>query len=442
MKLQNKLLSESLKEKLKTIHKESKVANSLLKLNRFAYNKNYIRNLTIRKDGMFTYLPKHKECILSENNQFWKNQNRQSGKLGKIARQVILSNKEKLNNLEFIDKDFEEFNNMLKSSIESENETFKVIKGDDIAEIYSSPNFSDDLNIGTLKGSCMNDEPESYFDIYTQNPDVINMLILETNEGYLIGRALIWKLDSFTLLDRIYGNDITVQKFKDYAKEQGWWYKEYQSYDYKTEFINSDGEEECKNISVNLDTEFSYYPYIDTFTYGGYGYLQNYPDSSEYQYTNTSGERESNGVWDEVDECYINEDDAVWLDSLGGYTHLDNTIYDEIDDVSILEDDAVWLEDERMYTHRDNAIKLENGNYVTEENCFYSEYDNGYYHIDEYGYCDYSEQSFSTEENDYTHIEELNITVLDDYIEDAYSDNGYIQDEDGNWIKEEELKTV
>ena len=77
----------------------------------------------------------------------------------------------------------------------------------------------------------MRDVESDYFDIYSENSKVCNLLIYFNENKKLLGRALIWKLkkspcDAKYFMDRIYSSsDSDVLKFKQYADEQGWMYK-------------------------------------------------------------------------------------------------------------------------------------------------------------------------------------------------------------------------
>jgi hypothetical protein len=71
---------------------------------------------------------------------------------------------------------------------------FEIVEGDEIAKWYRYENYAE--NKGTLGNSCMRDKRDSFFEIYTKNPEVCRMLILKEDDK-ILGRALIWKLNSF-----------------------------------------------------------------------------------------------------------------------------------------------------------------------------------------------------------------------------------------------------
>ena len=302
-----------------------------------------------------------------------------------------------------------------------------MIDGHDIANVYS-----DEENIadgsGSLNGSCMNGCDSDFFDIYSNNAGTVQMLIKLNSDDLLIGRALIWKTRSIVVMDRIYGSDSTIQSFRQYAIENKIWCKAEQNYSNKTEFINPEtGEKETKHLTVSLDTDFSYFPYIDTFTYGDDGSLNNSEDG-KYKYDDTSGEREESGVWDEVDNCYINEDDSVWVDSIDGYTHYLNAVQDYNCD-NIL---------------KSESIKLYNGDYAHrgDSDIMYCDGDNESAHIDDTFICEYSDMAYiEGHTEDSVYLDELEMTVARCNVEDAYEENGYVYIDD-EWIKENELETA
>jgi DnaJ-class molecular chaperone len=117
----------------------------------------------------------------------------------------------------------------------------------------------------------MSSAPESWLEIYTANPEVglvIYKSIDDTDK--IIGRALLWQLkDGKEFLDRIYTvNDSDVQLFRDYAKENGWYYKEYNNSSDSGFAIAPDGSRINLDLTVNLtDASMSQFPYLDTLKY-------------------------------------------------------------------------------------------------------------------------------------------------------------------------------
>jgi hypothetical protein len=114
---------------------------------------------------------------------------------------------------------------------------------------------------GTLGNSCMA-KKSGIFNIYTENPEMCQLLILLNEEDKLIGRALIWKLKSLNIhksdeevifMDRQYSIlESDVEKFRNYAKEKGWSYKCYNNH-HSFGTINYKGED--KNVSMTIEVK-------------------------------------------------------------------------------------------------------------------------------------------------------------------------------------------
>jgi len=195
--------------------------------------------------------------------------NRQQIRVGRAIRALL-----DLGGISFLDKDVEEFVNQYKATIDRLNDKFSYfeeVKEDDIAYWYNSSKYFE--RRGTLGSSCMSNVDPEYFDIYVSNPDVCSLIILKSqeNEDKIVGRALLWKLsDGKRFMDRIYTiNDSDVQLFKDWAKENGWYIKEYNGSSSDPNLISPEGERvRLPNLTVNIKTGwYKSYPYLDTLKY-------------------------------------------------------------------------------------------------------------------------------------------------------------------------------
>lgn len=193
--------------------------------------------------------------------------NRQEIKVGRAMRALL-----KLADAKFADKDFEGFVNLYKATIDKMNDKFsyfEVARGSEIAYWYNSDNYYQ--RGGTLGSSCMASAPEEWLEVYTENPEV-GLVIYKSMDDTekIIGRALLWKLaDGKEFLDRIYTvNDSDVQLFRDYAKENGWYYKEYNNSSDSGNAIAPDGTRVNLNLTVNLtDASMNSFPYLDTLKF-------------------------------------------------------------------------------------------------------------------------------------------------------------------------------
>lgn len=445
------LLSRSLHEML--LKYDNKIAKCLVKLNKHGYFKDSTRNITLRKDKIMSFCPANKETILNGeeftkmifkydiatndnvNIHFsdeikgvhfkyvpnpyakWTKDNRQEGKYGKIIKKVL---KEQVPKLKYTDKDLEELVNLLKAEVDDGE--FKLVSGEDIKKYY---NYRHNVpNQGSLSSSCMRDCNSNFFDIYAKNPDVVKMLITLKDDDKITGRALLWQ-DKW--LDRIYGSDHTITRFKEYAKEKGWNFKKEQTYDNRDSWISSEGEEFVETFSIELDTDHERYPYLDTFAYMSDGTLSNDDYDYDYELCSTNGYRceEDEAIYDEYDDCYIYEYDAVYIETRNYYTHVSNAVLDNLSGGNILSADAIELHDGRMtHENNDEIITCSNGDYALIEDTYT---------------CEYSDDIYIEVQYPSVYLEELELTVNRDYIEDTYEEHGYIQI-DGEWILESEVE--
>jgi hypothetical protein len=193
--------------------------------------------------------------------------NRQEVKVGRAMRALL-----KAAGVEFTDRDFEAFVNLYKATIDKMNDKFsyfEVVRGSDIHYWYDSSTYYE--RRGTLGSSCMSSAPDSWLEVYTANPEVGLVIYKSMDDSEkIIGRALLWKLrDGKEFLDRIYTvNDSDVQLFRDYAKENGWYYKEYNNSSDSSNAIAPDGSRVSLDLTVNLtDASMDNFPYLDTLKY-------------------------------------------------------------------------------------------------------------------------------------------------------------------------------
>ena len=220
--------------------------------------------------------------IIDDNDEslYFTTKGRSSIKVGRFVK-AFLSNADIKSELDryvksefkLTDKAIEEFVNLYKSTSIDNSKKFKLVKGEDIPKWYAEDKYDSDR--GTLGGSCMRDVESDYFDIYSENSKVCNLLIYFNENKKLLGRALIWKLkkspcDAKYFMDRIYtSSDSDVLKFKQYADEQGWMYKHRQNSGFPEGLLFVyKGAHVFGKILVELeDGDFDSYPYLDTLTF-------------------------------------------------------------------------------------------------------------------------------------------------------------------------------
>ena len=378
------IFSSSFKEFLISIKKESRIARLILSV--FQLHNDGFKNMlpkvlttkqinyiTYRSDGDISFLPSGKEHIVNDDNT-WSRTSRQSGKPARVIRKLFTDKMLELLN----EKDFEIFNNHYKCKFDTSKYTFDLLPNDEIKRIYDM-----DIEEGgsSLNNSCMNGK-SNYLDIY-KNCKQLQILVLLNNDNQLAGRALVWTIEDIILMDRVYvTQDYLYDLFIDHAKSNNWWYKQnYKSMHDRKTFIDSNGQVVSnKYFTIHTDTEFNSYPYIDTFCYGEEGYLTN-KDIGEYEYLETSGDRNDpdNGrVYDEIDECDIDEEDSVTITAgesryVDLRTHIDNTICINYEYYYSDDSNIIYLHDEWYDISSSEVVEI-NGEYYHVDDCVFDEY--------------------------------------------------------------------
>lgn len=222
--------------------------------------------------------------------QVW-SKSRQDLKIGRALRALLKSA-----DISFLDKELEELVNQLKAEIGIMNDKFSffdVVKGDDITYWYNFNKYY--KQSGTLGSSCMKHGDSYYFDIYASNPDVCQLVILksEKDTDKIVGRALLWKLtDGNYFMDRIYTiKDSDVNLFREFCKNNGWYYKYYNNSSELVKAVGPDGEIN-DSLSGNINIKKGYYngyPYMDTFKWFSPGSGKLSIHSGDYELENTDG---------------------------------------------------------------------------------------------------------------------------------------------------------
>ena len=309
-------------------------------------------------------------------------------KLGKLINAVLPG--------KFTPGEIELFTNKFKSVLDN-GERFEEVYGEDINHWYSSDNYKQ--MSGSLGNSCMASK-KGLFDIYVNNPEVCRMLIL-IQENQLIGRALVWKLNTIKcygvdpkedvwFMDRQYTiNDTYVEKFRSYAKEKGWYFKSYNNH-HSLETVTINGQEKNCEMTIQVKPgEYKKYPYMDTFKrYNPEdGMLYNCDEQKEeykgqYILTDTGGSYEEieTGVWSNWYDRRIPEGRQVWSDWADSYLDrdmsiqiqtgsarwrgewfpedCDDIVYDEWIDEAIHVDDSVYSEAYGYCLYDENAVEV------------------------------------------------------------------------------------
>jgi len=343
----------------------------------------------------------------------------------------------------FTDKQIDEFVGLYK--LESFKECgdlgdllYEELKGEDIRWAYYDRNYYGCG--GTLHGSCMRySNCQEYLDIYVENPDKISLAVLK-KEGQIAARALVWNHEDDVLFDRVYYIDeatrITLQ-----AKLESLGYKNVYDGDYKD-----------VSYFINLaQTDFRYYPYMDTFQYLVLGSgLGNYGSCSyDYELTNAEG-----GPMHEGSECDCcgdrrDDDDLHYIDrgrSRGESLCNDCCTWLESDEY-VHNDDAQYCRYVHGYYYADDCVELYDGEYALVDDCIEDVQGNWYLDdkIEEdciefrgkwYNKEDHDDIVYVNELGEYYHVDS---DKYQNYLEDKELKENEEAQEEENKIKENEI---
>tara|TARA_R110002126_G_scaffold95893_1_gene224815 strand:- start:781 stop:2232 length:1452 start_codon:yes stop_codon:yes gene_type:complete len=180
-----------------------------------------------------------------------------------------------------------------------------VVGGSDIVHYYLDEQLDKDQRLGSLNGGCMRWErySDSIENMYSGNA---SMLVLKSlsNTDKILGRANLWITDDGKkFMDRIYGDEAHHKLFNDWANDNGYISRRWQSYDSPSQLRlpNETGMSHIK-LQVTIDMDFfdgdedgyetPRVPYMDTFKYlnASNGMLQNF-----------APERGEEGMWFNVE---------------------------------------------------------------------------------------------------------------------------------------------
>jgi len=260
--------------------------------------------ICLNKDAVDQYSDTEKKLYTTNRNPI---------RIGRLVNSIMTAAKQPVT-----PKQVEDFSNAYKSAWDMMNDAFMkfdVVSGYAIARWYDESSYESDGS--TLGSSCMRyDTCSEYFGIYTENSDVVKLVILYSERGgsikdgkfisnYIKGRALLWKTNQGDMfMDRIYtNNDSDVELFKQFAEKNGWWCKRNQNSG--NSFTAQKGSS-FKDPTYTVDLKWAdheYYPYVDTLSYlklneidsrDASGILSNDPDTitPQYELRDTEGGRE------------------------------------------------------------------------------------------------------------------------------------------------------
>lgn len=368
--------------------------------------------------------------------------------------------------------DIESFTNMIKHKRSTKFDNFKLVEGEDIIKYYNSEQYSEDAPGSTLGSSCMRYTTcKDFINFYAKNKGV-KLLILYSDDKEerelekIKGRALVWdiseineeKVENVKFMDRIYTvYDYDVFNFIDYAKKEGWLYKNKQNMS-NNEYIINPKTGEKLNLTLKTTSDFKSnfsYPYMDTMKWFFYeeGFLSNSDDTggdfAKYLFMeHTNGDADQgvyNGIYVPYYEKYFRRDDIIWCE-YGEEYRLPNDCYLISDDIyatnEYIQDYMVWSNHENKYIDQDDSYWSEyyqdnfSTNYVNNKMHYIKKY-NDYYLEDDIVYSDIYESYIPKDDSIkiYTEIDKSESTYILFQDKDNYL---IINDDDGKkyfyWI--------
>lgn len=282
-------------------------------------------------------------------------------------------------------KEIEKFSNLYRTNVNKPKFTLKVVSGSSIREYY---NFEIYSGAGSLGNSCMKHEGcQKFFNIYTENKDVVSMLVMLNDDGLLMGRALLWDFESYKIMDRIYTifDEELAFYFKKWATDNGYLYKSEQNWFNTLSFESLGNKKQEIKLDIKLkNLDFRLFPYVDTFKWINLetGTLHNYIPKVEDKFSIKTLSSSDGGrlewdyiVFDYIDkvhryrnECapvtYINVENTTNEKYL--WTQQCNMEYSDINNQWILRSDSYFNSDVDDYVFNSENDKLNNAPAIEE----------------------------------------------------------------------------
>ena len=239
-------------------------------------------------------------------------------RVGKGIRKLL-----KKYNISFTDENIKNIVNDLNVTVDDYE--FRVVEGESIVEYYNGDKYENNpvLNTGSLSTSCMRyPSCSSYFKVYQENAKMLILVNPETD--LIIGRALLWNSVTITederydddydgdsyedeeimYMDRIYANEAIYPKFKQWAIDNGYFRRRYQSYSSPNAISDTNGTEQRLIMELSFSmNDFSKVPFCDTFAWSDDTYTTNDENFGYYVAQETEGQLtgRDDDDWDDDD---------------------------------------------------------------------------------------------------------------------------------------------
>lgn len=247
---------------------------------------------------MVSFLPAKAECVVVGDGYTtrydpWDHPKRQTGRIGRVVRKVLTPE----GMAKCSGDDIEDFVTRVKAELALiKGTTVDLVSGPDIAHYYGLDGDQ------TTVGSCMQGQPEHWFDLYALNSKV-KMLVAVRPDGMMVGRALVWETDNGgTVVDTVYGDGVARKMIEDEATRRGW------------------GQ---PNTGMTVSLEHAIhdaYPYVDSFCNLSTG-LKKLRVGWAAGYDRELRDTNGGGHYHECTQCgvEVDGDDAFWSDYSGPY---------------------------------------------------------------------------------------------------------------------------
>lgn len=326
---------------------------------------NYIK--TIEKNPKnVTYLDDKKDSMILSSTTYT-SKKRRTTKIGRLIKKIFTE--QCLSDYNVTDKVIEDFVNAYASIFKGDNESLGEVKGKEIAWAYHEKNYYEQWgHNGVLWGSCMKQEERNkFFGLYSKNTDICSMLVM-LKDNKVAGRALLWNFkDAVTkkkvkIMDRIYYiRDFDQNKFKEWAKKNGYLYKKQQSYSCDDFVDPKTSKMTHRTFAIPIkNIDHGSYPYLDTFFYLDHkkGILSN---NSKYNLDclRQTGGTTENRVRDLANKnslIHRKDKDIVQLKYRSGYTLKKNTVKSKADGVQYLKKDTIRSKVEKDWIYKPDSV--------------------------------------------------------------------------------------
>ena len=360
-------ISDKLRDLLTQFQSESEVAAKLLhrRIENSLLVEDHVNFISISDSDntKISYLTSERieQIKVDTNLDYWTTKKRFHCKPGSFVQKMFT---------DISQKEIENFSTLFKAYANKKEFELKIVQGEDLRQYYSQESYTSCG--GSLGNSCMKySRCQNYFNLYVENKQVKMLVMTPPGSDMIVGRALLWSIDSTNIMDRIYTvqDEDYLPHFKKWAKENGYLYKTHQNWGSTSLFESELGTIEIQ-ITIQLDNyNFSKYPYLDTFKWLdlGTGKLSNFrpshfttntdkflllsnPDGEWYDcdyikydnidrqwrypgelfcYDGTNYTTDRHLNWSETLDCWILKSESHYDDDIQDYIYIDKSKYDQ-----------------------------------------------------------------------------------------------------------------